>query len=151
MNTQQLVWVTPAQKYQTCKAVTREWFFHSSKQNKSLKKIFSSILHRHTCLTVLLERGCVEFSNYPCCCELVLSVHPSLTCIEVCNLFPSCVIQCGATLCSPEEHKQLPAPLIHTGALNSFYARHLTRILRRRIIYVYLPEARLISLAAFLS
>lgn len=96
------------------------------------------------------KRKGTHFSNYPCCCELVLSVHPSLTRIEVCNLFPSCVIQCGAALCSPEEHKQLPAPLIHTGALNSFYAQHPTRILRRRIICMYLPAARLISLADLL-
>lgn len=53
-----------------------------------------------------------------------------LTQTEVCNLFPSCVIQCGAALCSPEEHKQLPAPLIQTGALNSFYALHPTHFLR---------------------
>ena len=94
------------------------------------------------------EQG--DFSNYLCCFELVLSVHPSLKRIEVCNLFPSCVIQCAAALCSPEEHKQLPAPLIHTGALNSFYAQHPTPVLRREIICMYLPAARLISLADLL-
>lgn len=115
-----------------------------------VEMIFPASLHRNTCLTVLSGRGKVDFSNYPCCWELVLSVHASHTRIEVCNLFPSCVIQCGAALCSPEEHKQLPAPLIHTGALNSFYAQHPTRILRRGIICMYLPAAQLISLADLL-
>lgn len=118
--------------------------------NRARIIIFPSSLHRNTCLTVLSERGKVDLSNYPCCWELVLSVHASLTRIEVCNLFPSCVIQCGAALCSPEEHKQLPAPLIHTGALNSFYAQRPTPILRRGIICMYLPAARLISLADLL-
>ncbi len=105
--------------------------------------------YRNTCLTVLSEGGKLDLSNYLCCCELVLSVHPSLTSNEVCNLFPSCVIQCGAALFSPEEHKQLPAPLIHTGALNSFYAQHPTQILRE-IICMSLPAARLILLADLL-
>ncbi len=115
-----------------------------------VQMIFPSSLYRNTCLTVMSEGGKVDFSNYLCCCALVLSVHPSLTRIEVCNLFPGCVIQCGAALCSPEEHKQLPAPLIHTGALNSFYAQHPARILRREIMCMYSPAAWLISLADLL-
>lgn len=118
--------------------------------SKSSCNIPMQSTHKHTCLTVLSERGKLDLSNYPCHWELVLSVHPFLTRIEVCNLFPSCVIQCGAALCSPEEHKQLSAPLIHTGTCNFFYAQHPTRILKWGIICMYLPAAQLILLAHLL-
>lgn len=136
-------------------AHTKDWPgngpFYLSKQCPSSNNIPIQPPHRSTCLTVLSERGKLDFSNYPCCWELVLSVHPTLTCIEVCNLLPSCVIQCGAALCSPEEHKQLPAPLIHTGARNTLCAWHPARIRKRGIICMYLPAAWLISLADLLS
>lgn len=98
-----------------------------------------SVLSRTTCVTCQRE-GSAAAESWLC---LVLPLSHT----EVCNLFPSCVIQCAAALCSPEEHKQLPGPLIHTGALNSFYALHPTHVLRREIICMYLPAARLISLA----
>ena len=116
--------------------------------------LFPSSPHRNTCLTVLSERGkgrllWLSFSFW----ELALfslSVHASLTRIEVCNLFPSCVNRRGAALCSPEEHKQLQAPLIPAGALNSFYAQQPTPIPKQGIICMCLPAALLISLAHLL-
>lgn len=87
----------------------------------------------NTCLTVLSGKGERQPSLIiPAAVSVLFLFIPlSLTRIEVCNLFPGCVIQCGAALCSPEERKQLPASLIHTGALNSFYAQHPThRFLR---------------------
>lgn len=58
-----------------------------------------------------------------------------------------CVIQCGNTLCSPGEHKQLPALLIYAGALNSFCSQHLSGVIRREIICLWLPAEQLILLA----
>lgn len=46
-----------------------------------------------------------------------LSLPHPLKCV---TFSPACVIQCGSSLCSPGEHKQLTALLIHAGALNSF-------------------------------
>lgn len=55
-----------------------------------------------------------------CLRELASSVPLSLSHPLECVTFsPACVIQRGNSLCSPGEHKQLTALLIHAGALNS--------------------------------
>lgn len=89
--------------------------------------LFCCLLQRNTCLLVQ-ERG-------RCCWEPVLSLQLSLSHPLKCVTFlPTCVIQCGNALCSPGEPKQLTAPLIHAGALNSFCTQHLTGVLRREMI-----------------
>lgn len=81
--------------------------------------------------------------------ELVRSVQLSLSHPLECVTFsPAGVIQRGTSLCSPGEHKQLPALLIHAGALAASRAQHPTGVLRREIICSPLPAEQLISLAA---
>lgn len=83
---------------------------------------------RITCLTLLSGNRNV-FNHL-----LVLPHAPPSHHGEVSNLFSCCVIWCRAAQCSSEEHKQLPELVIHAGALISFCAHHLTRILRWGII-----------------
>lgn len=80
------------------------------------------------CLTLLSGNRNV-FNHH-----LVLPRAPPAHHGEVSNLFPCCVIRCRAAWCSSEEHKQLPEPVIHAGALIPFCAHHLTHLLRWGII-----------------